>query len=97
MIEESDDDAKFWSVLGGKGSVATAAEGGSDVEAEALGSLEKTLFRLSDATGAFKCDEVAKGKKIKRSLLDSNDVFILDAGQEVRNKAKRKVSHMAVR
>lgn len=83
MIEESDDDAAFWKALGGKGPIASAEAGGCDTEAESIATVEKTLYRLSDASGNFKIDELAKGKKIKKSLLDSSDVFILDAGQEV--------------
>ena len=85
VVEESEDDAAFWKALGGKGPVATAEAGGSDVEAESIATVEKTLLRLSDATGAMKLADVAKGKKIKKSLLDSADVFVIDAGQEVQN------------
>lgn len=83
VLDEGDDDAAFWKALGGKGPIASAAAGGSDLEADSIALVEKTLLRLSDATGAFKLTEVAKGKKIKKGALDSNDVFILDAGQEV--------------
>lgn len=83
VIEENEDDAAFWKVLGGKGPVASAEAGGCDVEAQSIASVEKTLLKLSDATGAMKLTEVAKGKKIKKSLLDSSDVFIVDAGHEV--------------
>lgn len=89
MIEESEDDAQFWKFLGGKGPVASAEAGGCDEDAENLAKVEKTLLKLSDATGAFQVQEVGKGKSIKKSLLDSNDVFILDAGQEVLNTALR--------
>nr|AAD24195.1 fragmin A [Physarum polycephalum] len=83
VVEESEDDAAFWKALGGKGAIASAEAGGSDVEADSIANVEKTLHRLSDATGNMKLAEVAKGKKIKKSLLDSTDVFIIDAGQEV--------------
>jgi len=82
VIEESEDDAAFWKLLGGKGAVAPAEAGGSDVEAEK--SHSGSLHRLSDASGKFTFTEVsAKAEKLKRSLLDSNDVFILDTGAEV--------------
>jgi hypothetical protein len=32
VIEESEDDATFWKAIGGKGPVASAESGGSDVE-----------------------------------------------------------------
>jgi len=81
VVSEADDDAKFWELLGSKGSVADAAAGGSDVEAEKAN--HGVLFRLSDVTGQLEFTEVAKGDKIKRSLLDSNDSFILYTGAEV--------------
>jgi len=81
VIAESDNDEEFWKILGGKGPVADAAAGGSDVEAEK--HHEGVLLRLSDASGKFEFNEVAKGNRIKRNLLDTNDVFILFTGAEV--------------
>merc|ERR1711973_837849 len=40
----------------------------------------RTLFRLSDAGGHLKLEEVAKGNAVARGILDSADVFILDTG-----------------
>jgi len=81
VISESDDDAEFWKVLGGKGPIASAVAGGDDVEAEK--QHQAVLLRLSDASGKFEFTEVGKGEKIKRSLLDTNDVFILNTGAQV--------------
>lgn len=81
VVSESDNDEEFWRLLGGKGPVADAAAGGSDLEAEKQHQGE--LYRLSDASGKFEFKEVAKGDKIKRSHLDSNDVFILSTGAQV--------------
>lgn len=81
VIEESEDDAEFWKHLGGKGAIK--ADGGSDTDSEDIANAEKTLWKLSDATGAMKLTEVGKGKKLKKALLDTNDVFVLDAGHEV--------------
>jgi len=67
--------------LGGEGAVASAEEGGDDLEAEK--SAVKVLFHLSDATGTMEFKQVATGSGCKKSLLDSNDVFILDTGAEV--------------
>jgi gelsolin len=82
VIEEGDHDKEFWSLLGGEGPIKTAEEGGSDLEAENM-MFEKRLFQLSDASGEMKFTEIATGKNIKKNLLDSNDVFILDTGSEV--------------
>jgi len=84
VIEESDKDSDaqvFWKAVGGHGTVKSAAEGGSDEEADK--NSEKRLFRLSDSSGKLEFTEAAKGKLIKRSALDSSDVFILDTGFEV--------------
>jgi len=82
VLEESNaDDAEFWKHLGGKGAIKSAAEGGNDDEEEKKGV--KKLFRLSDASGKLEFTEVGSGASVKRNLLDSNDVFILDTGAEV--------------
>jgi len=77
------DQQPFWELLGGRpSSIKTAEEGGSDLDAE-KGTGTKKLFRLSDATGSMKFEQVGEGAAVKKSLLDSNDVFILDTGAEV--------------
>jgi len=81
VISESDDDAEFWKFLGGKGPIADAEAGGSDLEAEKKHG--GVLLRLSDASGKLEFKEVAAGKDIKRSQLVSDDVFILFTGAEV--------------
>jgi len=46
-------------------------------------TFEKTLFRLSDASGSLKFEEIGKASQVHRSQLDSKDVFILDSGKAV--------------
>jgi len=80
VFEEGAKDAKpFWDLLGGEGAVKSASEGGDDNAT----AFEKTLFQLSDATGKMEFKEISKGKNVKRSQLDSKDVFILDSGAQV--------------
>jgi len=79
--EDGHEDAEFWKLLGGKGAVASAASGGPDDEDQKPG--EKRLLRLSDSSGKPELKEVAAGGSVKRSLLDSKDVFVLDSGFEV--------------
>jgi len=82
VFEESGKDlADFWQALGGQGPVKSAEEGGDDSEHEKAS--EKRLFQLSDASGTLTFKEVGKGAAVKRSLLDPNDVFVLDTGAEV--------------
>jgi gelsolin len=81
VLEEGDKDADFWKLLGGEGPVKSAEEGGDDNEADKTDF--KALYQLSDASGKLEFKELAKGPKVKRSLLNSDDVFILDTGAEV--------------
>jgi len=88
VIEEGEkgdaDDKDFWALLGGEGAIHTAEEGGSDEDAEKEGAKVKKLFKLSDrATGKMTFEEIGSGNAVKRSLLDSNDVYIFDDGAEV--------------
>jgi len=92
VVDEGHEDEEFWKLIGGKGPIKSAEAGGSDVEEGKKADEEKKLFRLSDATGSFAFTEVGKGPKVKRSLLDTNDVFILDAGIEVYVWVGRKAS-----
>ena len=82
VLEETGKDlAEFWTLLGGQGPVKTAEEGGDDLEHEKAN--DKRLFHLSDASGKMEFKEVGHGPSVKRSLLNSDDVFILDTGAEV--------------
>lgn len=74
--EETD---QFWALLGGKGDIA--ADLGGDAEWEKKN--DKNLFHLSDAGGKLEFKKIATGKDVTRDKLDTNDVFILDAGVEV--------------
>jgi len=81
VLEENDKEPEFWQLLGGEGPIKSAEEGGDDNEAEKAGV--KILFHLSDASGSMQFKEIAKGSACKKSLLISDDVFILDTGAEV--------------
>jgi len=77
------DDPDFWAALGGKGPVKTAAEGGSDLDADAGKSHGlKQVFKVSDATGALQFVKVAEGK-FGPQVLKSEDVFIVDSGYDI--------------
>lgn len=81
--EKGEDAVAFWKFLGGEGPIKTAEEGGSDAEAEKEMSKIRKLFRLSDETGKMEFTLVAEGNAIKKSQLESKDVFIFDAGSDV--------------
>jgi len=55
-------------------------EGSSKPKDKCDGANVKYLFRLSDASGSMHFQEVASGDAVKKSLLNSDDVFILDTG-----------------
>jgi len=83
VLEEGDKDADFWKHLGGEGAVKSAEDGGDDNETDKAEGFVKVLFHLSDASGKMVFKQVGSGSQCKKGLLDSNDVFILDTGNEV--------------
>lgn len=77
--EEGDD--KFWGILGGKpAKIKTAKEGGDDGEIKAK---KPCLFHLSDSSGKLSFQKVAEENQFSKSLLNGNDVFILDSGATI--------------
>jgi len=83
VISESDDDedtAAFFELLGGKGDIKSAEEGGVDSTPPFDG---KKLFRVSDASGTLEFEEVASNQDVTEDKLDGSDVFILDTGSEI--------------
>lgn len=81
VLEDGDQDEKFWSYFkDGYGTVKSANREGKDDEITSSG---KRLYRLSDASGTLIFKKIATGSDVRRALLDSNDVFILDIGSEI--------------
>jgi len=80
VSEEGDEPDRFWELLGGKGPIKSAQEGGEDSAAKVTPT--KKLLKLSDLSGSLKVSEVATGK-ISRSLLNEKEVFITDDGSQV--------------
>ena len=85
VIEEGDtegDAQAFWEALGGEGPVKGADEVEEDAAWEKAS--EAKLFKLSDESSdppAFTL--AAEGEGMSRDLLDTNDVFVFDAGHEI--------------
>jgi hypothetical protein len=78
-INDQEEEAKgFWDILG-SGDIMSAEEAGDDDEVKGQ---EAQLFCVSDASGALKVDKIASGV-LEKSMLDPNDVFILDSGSEL--------------
>jgi gelsolin len=77
VLDGLEDSESFWKFLGGKpASIAPATS--DDIKVEKI----KILYRLSDESGALKKTKVAEGG-IKKSTLESKDVFILDVGHTI--------------
>ncbi len=80
-----DDDPKnndFWGALGGYVDPETLPAGESDDTVPA--KVPKRIFKLSDASGSTTFTEVElPSGKLERSLLDSNDVFVIDTGSKL--------------
>lgn len=77
------DELEFWKALLGpdtKTIPEIQKDAPGDAEWESVS--EKRLYQLSDASGELTFKMVAE-KKIPKSKLDSNDVFIFDMGNEV--------------
>jgi gelsolin len=77
VLDEGEGDlAPFWKFFGGPQHIAAEAP------PQIVHDDKKVLYRLSDASGTLKFTKVAEGQ-LKRSSLDSKDVFILDSGFSV--------------
>jgi len=87
VVEETDSGADaeaFWGCLvGGKGTIKTAEEGGSDDAADKAGQSIRRLMHLSDASGKMEFKLIAEGLAINKSQFKSDDVMIFDSGVEV--------------
>jgi len=89
VIEGNEAHPTFWKLLGGKGKIRSAAEGGDDSKVSS--AFTKRLMQVSDESGRLQMTEVASGS-FSRSDLNSDDVFIADTEQAVFIYIGRKAS-----
>jgi len=89
----------FWEALGDKGPILDASYGGSDDAVEVADKEALKLFRISDASGTLEL-KFESGYPLYRSMLDTNDAFLLDAGNEIfiwlghkANKNEKKIGY----
>ena len=80
-VAQGDEPAEFWAALGGRGPVAPAIDDAPAPAPSGGGGILK-LFKVSDASGKLETTEVAAGS-LKRSMLVTDDVFILDNGSDI--------------
>lgn len=79
--DKSADADKFFSLL--KGSPSDVKKGVEDDDAVAATPVA-SLWRVSDSSGPIKLTEVQRvNGQLQKTMLDENDVFLLDAGGEV--------------
>jgi gelsolin len=79
VLDDLENDEKFWKILGGKpekGQIAAATS--DDIKVEKV----KILFELSDKTGKLVRTKVAEGA-VKKAMLKTEEVFLLDLGHTV--------------
>jgi advillin len=77
--KDTDRTTPFWEALGGYSEPASADEGGSDKAEENMAKKELKLYHISDESGTATTKLVAEGK-LERSMLVSDDSFVLDTG-----------------
>jgi len=73
-------DDKFWELLGGKGPVKPASEGSDRIAPPEL--QEGVLYKISNDGTDLVMHEVGR-RVLTRSMLDSNNVMMLDHGTEI--------------
>jgi hypothetical protein len=79
FMDQDGDNAAFWAALGGHRDITDP--GPAD---DAVTKTVPKLFRISDASGAVVFEPVPlEDGKLKKTLLDTNDVFLVDVGSKV--------------
>jgi len=79
VLDDMEDDEKFWKLLGGKPAASEIKPATSDdVKVEKV----KVLFEVSDKTGKLVRTKVAENA-VKKSMLKTDEVFLLDIGHTV--------------
>ena len=73
----------FVDLLGGKDVQKATFEAPRPVAPSEVTARPQKLFRLSDATGELSFDLIKSGQPIKKSDLDTKDVFLLDVGKAI--------------
>jgi len=83
--ENSNDAKEFWTFFGGVGPIKSAEEGRKwEKEHHEFHGSPKRLLQLSDETGKMEMKLVAEGtNNIKKNLLNSKAIMILDTGSDV--------------
>jgi len=78
VLDGLEDNAEFWKLLGGKPSKIADATS-DDIKIE---KRPRSVHKVSDSTGKLVVTKVGEGD-IKRTMLDTNDAFIVDDGTNI--------------
>jgi len=81
IVEEDSIPDEFWKPLGGPAPIAECDPSPNAGEDPPVSG--KTLWLVTDHSGAMDFKQIAQGHECKRSLLDSKEVYILDTGAEI--------------
>lgn len=79
LDQGKDNDEAFFRELGGRGPIKQAKDVEDDDQFERKSAEALRLYRVSDASGSLRVEEVATAP-LRKDMLDSNDCFILDQG-----------------
>jgi len=81
VCDQGSEPQEFWNGLGDKGDIADE----STVEKDDIWEhqTDKKLFRLSDESGSMTFELVSEGSNVSRELLNDDDVFIFDVGNQI--------------
>jgi len=80
LNDKSSDAQQFWTVIGCSDDGVEINDGdGDDDDME----IELVLQKVSNASGHMEVKELARGKTLDKSLLDTKDCFIIDGGKTV--------------
>lgn len=77
-----DAEPEFWKLLDGTVDDVQPAEADQEKAVEDISASSCVLFRLSDADGALKFEQISESP-LKLDMLDDADAFIVDAGIEI--------------
>lgn len=78
VMRQGEEPKEFWDLLGGQKPIKNADEGGNDADFESKIIKSKSLWKLSNETGKMVFEKIAEGENVKKTLLNTMDVFVLD-------------------
>lgn len=81
VIRQGEETKDFWDLIGGQKPIKNAQEGGVDAEFEDKTIKQKSLWKCSNQTGKMVFEKIADGQNVKRTLINTMDIFVLDSSE----------------